>query len=281
MHLTILSDKIPTLTDAQFRHEFQVVHAEQTKSIAQSLGIIHEYVQGLALTTVNKPPLDRAALDPLKEGSPYQSFARLTWPSLEVMQGSFTTDGYRRSAGGHIFAQPFRIFLTEPVNTMAAQQSVEAVETSANEKIRVIIPIVRSGDVTEPGDDAEFEARWAEHALFVASIGVEYSRHRTIAVSQDSLVRIFDGTPFDHRLVVSRGGYDELVFPSHNAAEAFFRQYSSRLQSSYQRFMRLEGIMLFVYDSTVQVGTGDRGWRQVVAGTFVGIALRLKVWLAV
>jgi hypothetical protein len=52
MHLTILSRKLPTLTNSQFRHEFQVVHAEKTKSIAQNLGIIHQYEQGLALPTL-------------------------------------------------------------------------------------------------------------------------------------------------------------------------------------------------------------------------------------
>ncbi|KAL3464838.1 hypothetical protein BJX64DRAFT_286024 [Aspergillus heterothallicus] len=222
MHLTILSDKIPTLTDAQFRHEFRVVYAEQTKSIAQTLGIIHEYMQGLALTTANKSPLDQAILDWLEEGSAYRSFARLTWPSLEIMWGSLTTEGYHRSAGDHIFAQPVRIFLTELMDTMAAEETTKNVDHNANDIIRVIIPIICSGDVGELRDDLGFEARWDEHALFVRSTGVTYSCYRTIDVSHDSLVRIFEGTPYDHLLVVSRGGYEELVFPSHNAAKAFF-----------------------------------------------------------
>ncbi|KAJ5702864.1 hypothetical protein N7488_010412 [Penicillium malachiteum] len=107
MHLTILSDKLPHMTAADFTHEFRVVNASETRSVATNLGIILQYIQGLALSTLNKPGLSNL---PLEEGGQYQSFARLTWPSIEVMQGSFSTDDYRRSAGKHIFATPFRIF---------------------------------------------------------------------------------------------------------------------------------------------------------------------------
>lgn len=129
MQLTILYRKIPMLTDAQFRHEFRAVHAEQTKSIAQNLGIIHQYEQGLALPALGQSSLERTALLPLEEAPHYNAFARLTWPRLEVMQGSFTTEDYRQTAGKHIFAAPLKIFLTETLGTEGTRLMARDLET--------------------------------------------------------------------------------------------------------------------------------------------------------
>lgn len=52
MQFTIVSDKLPTLSEEQFAYEFRVVHARETRTMAINLGIIQKYVQGLALPTV-------------------------------------------------------------------------------------------------------------------------------------------------------------------------------------------------------------------------------------
>ncbi|KAL2820610.1 hypothetical protein BJX63DRAFT_427936 [Aspergillus granulosus] len=278
MHLTILSHKIATLTDAQFLHEFQVIHAEQTKAIAQNLGIIHEYEQGLALPILNQPGLDQTSLFPIKEAPNYQAFARLTWPSLEVMQGSFTTDDYRRSAGEHIFAQPFQIFLTEALGPHGTRDMAKVAGSIEDDTIRVIVPI-HSRLADEASDGFNFEEIWDEHASFFRSTGVAYTRHRSLQFSPDRLVRIFDQTQFDHRLVVSRGGYEEFAFGSRAAAEDFFRQYSQTLRDSYERLVDPLQLEVFVFGCVTRFAAEQRGWWQVGAGFLVGTALKMKVLL--
>ncbi|KAJ5993768.1 hypothetical protein N7451_009492 [Penicillium sp. IBT 35674x] len=275
MHLTILSRRIPALNEAQFRHEFRVVHAEQTISIAQNLGIIHQYEQGLALQTLKQSSLDRSALLPLEEAPKYDAFARLTWPRLEVMQGSFTTEDYRRTAGEHVFAEPFQIFLTEPLSTEATRQIAKD-SVSEEDIIRVIIPIQHSANGVV--SDTEFEERWNQHASFISSTGAAYTRHRSLDISPDQLARIFDQTQFDYRLVVARGGYEELLFHSRAPAEKFFKQYAKEMRDSYDRFVD-PALELFIYDHVMQFAAEQRGWWQVGVGLAVGTALRMKIFM--
>ncbi|CEL04586.1 hypothetical protein ASPCAL05714 [Aspergillus calidoustus] len=278
MQFTILSRKVPTLNDTQFRHEFQVVHAEQTKAIARNLGIIHEYEQGLALATLDQPELQQAALFPTRETPNYQAFARLTWPSLEVMEGSFTTEDYRRSAGEHIFAQPFWIFLTQPLGQDGARNLVKAAGSSEGDNIRVIIPI--QPRLADGGDNgSHFEEQWDEHASFVRSTGVAYTRHRSLQLPPDRLAQIFDQTQFDHRLVMIEGGYEEFAFGSRVAAEDFFKQYAQKLQNSYEQLLNTAQSEVFVFSCVTQFAAEQRGWWQLGAGLVVGTALRMKILL--
>ncbi|OOQ91058.1 hypothetical protein PEBR_02313 [Penicillium brasilianum] len=278
MHLTILSRKLPTLTNAQFRHEFQVVHSEQTTAIAQNMGIIHQYEQGLALSTLDQPRLEQSALSPMEEAPDYQAFARLTWPSLEVMQGSFSTEDYRRSAGEHIFAEPFRIFLTEPLGNGGIGQIAKDRGSSEGSTIRLIVPIQPS-PVDAADTETDFEKRWDEHATFIRSISGGYVRHRSLNVSSLRLEQIFDQTQFDPRIVVTRGGYEEFVFESRVAAEEFFKQHSQSIQDSYHRFVDTTQLEVFVFDCVTRFAADQRGWWQTGAGLVIGTTLRLKVLL--
>lgn len=278
MDLTILSRKIPTLTDAQFCHEFQVVHAEQTKTIARNLGIIHRYEQGLALEFLDQPRLQHAVLFNIRETPIYHSFARLSWPSLEVMQGSFTTDDYRRSAGEHIFAQPFQIFLTEPLGHDMARNIAKVAGRSEGDTIRVIVPI-QPHPIDGVDDGSRFEECWDEHASFVRSTGALYSRHRSLQLLPDRLARIFDQTQFDHRLVMTQGGYEEFVFRSPGAVEDFFMQHAQELRTSYEKLMNTAQPEVFVFNCVTQFAADQRGWWQVGAGLVVGTALRMKILL--
>jgi hypothetical protein len=266
------------LTNAQFCHEFRVVHAEQTNSIAQNLGIIHQYEQGLALPTLEQPSLERTAFFPLEEARNYDAFARLNWPRLEVMQGSFTTEDYRRTAGEHIFAAPFKIFLTEMMDAEGTRQMARDLG-SKEDIIRVIVPIQPLANGV--GKQANFEESWDEHAFFVQSTGAAYTRFRSLKVTPDRLVRIFDQTQFDHRLVVGQGGYEEFLFDSPAAAERFFRQFAEGIRKSYKRFVDLSMSQLFIYDHVMQFAAEQRGWSQVGAGMMVGTALRLKVFMGI
>lgn len=279
MHFTILSRKIPTLTDVQFRHEFEVVHAEQTKAIAQNLGIIHEYEQGLALETLDQTKMCEDVLGPIKESSNHQAFARLVWPSLEVMEGSFTTEDYRRSAGEHIFAQPFQIFLTQPLGHDGARGVTKTTGSIEGDNFRVIVPI-QPCHANRGGDDSHFEERWGDHASFIRSTGVAYTRHGSLQLSPDRLVQIFDQTQFDHQLVTVQGGYEEFAFGSRVAAEEFFKEYSQKLQASYERFLNPAQLEVFVFSCATRFAADQRGWWQTVAGLVVGTALRLKILLS-
>jgi hypothetical protein len=194
------------------------------------------------------------------------------------MQGSFTTEDYRRSAGEHIFAHPFRIFLTEPLGNIGIWQIAKDAGSSEGKTTRLLVPIQPS-----PVDTADFEIdfkkRWDEHETFIRSLGVAYARHRCLSVSSDRLQQIFDRTQFDPRIVVTRGGYEEFVFESRVASEAFFRKYAQRIQDSYQRFVDTTQSEVFVFDCVTQFAAEQRGWWQTGAGLVVGTALRLKVHL--
>ncbi|KAJ5732024.1 hypothetical protein N7493_003505 [Penicillium malachiteum] len=167
MHLTIFSDKLPHMTAADFTHKFRVVHASETRSVATNLGIILQYIQGLALPTLNKPGLSNL---PLKEGRQYQSFARLTWPSVEVIQGSFSTEDYRRSAGKHIFAAPFRIFLTEfikpPSSTTFNTEPLIASPTVEQDAYSIRLVVTVFPNSNSALSRAKFEEKWDRHAAW-------------------------------------------------------------------------------------------------------------------
>ncbi|KAJ6013972.1 hypothetical protein N7540_008563 [Penicillium herquei] len=265
------------MTAADFTHEFRMVHAAETRSVATNLGIILQYIQGLALPTLDKPGLSNL---PLEEGSQYQSFARLTWPSVEVMQGSFSTDDYRRSAGKHIFATPFRMLLTEcieppssinsdtgsPIASSTAQQDVYS--------IRLIITVFPNSVLSR----AKFEEEWGRHTAWTHSLNIQYTRYAVISLDRERIQRIFDQTPFDPLLVADAGGYDEFLFASHDEATAFLEKYSSQLRSSYKRFVDPIQSFAYAFDELEQFGSADRGLWQKTMGLLVGSLLRFKVY---
>lgn len=108
LQLTILSVKLPNQPDVEFDHEFRTVHVHATREIAESLGLITRYVQGVRLDTFSSK-------DSILAGSstPLKAFAQLTWPSTNVLQGTLHTSGYQNSAGKHIFAKTTHCFITE------------------------------------------------------------------------------------------------------------------------------------------------------------------------
>lgn len=268
MQLTILSDKLPTLSEEQFAHEFRVVHARETRTIATNLGIILQYVQGLALPTVGRPQLTNL---PLEEGQ-YQSFAQLTWPSLEVLQGSFSTEDYRQSAAKHLFASPFRLFLTERAEAMSSP----ATFTEAGEyTTRVVITVIPSDS-----DTTKFEDKWNQHAQWACTLGTVYTRYRVIPLDQTRIRKIFDGTPFDSHLVATAGGYDEFMFQSQEDAVQFLAEYGTQLRSSYLEFVNVDQSRAYAFDHVVQFGVSDRGKWQTIFGLLVGSALRIKVYFS-
>jgi hypothetical protein len=278
MQLSILSDKLPTLSEEQFAHEFRVVHARETRAIAVNLGIILKYVQGLALPTVGRPQLTNL---PLEEGQ-YQSFAQLTWPSLEVLQGSFSTEDYRQSAAKHHFASPFRIFLTERDETTICSNvnGCSATSTEAGKDATRLVITVIPGSLSD-SDITKFEEKWDRHAQWVCNLGISYARYRVIPLDQTRLRQIFDGTPFDSQLVTTAGGYDELIFQSQEDAVHFLAEYGAQLRSSYLEFVNIDQSRAYAFDHVVQFGAGDRGPWQTIFGILVGSALRIKVFFGV
>ena len=281
MQLTILGDKLPTLSDKQFTHEFRVVHAQETRTMAINLGILNKYVQGLALPTAGRPPLTNLPLEEGGEGGQYRSFAQLTWPSLEVLQGSFSTEDYRRGAAAHQFANPFRIFLTERDIYSNGNSSATSASRGKPDVTRLVITVLPA-DQPNINEMTKFDEKWTQHAQWASSLpGVSYARYRVISIDQTRIRKIFDGTPFDSQLVTTAGGYDEFMFESHQDAVQFLAEYSSKLRASYLGFVNIEKSRAYAFDDVVQFGPDDRGAWQNIFGLLVGSALRMKVFFGV
>jgi hypothetical protein len=191
------------------------------------------------------------------------------------MQGSFTTEGYRESAGKHIFAQPFQIFLTEPLGTNGARQALKNSRNEEGQTFRVIMPIQ-----PRSANEVDFEERWNEHADFIRSIVSGYTLHRSLNILHDRLKQIFDQTQFDHRLVVAQGGYEEFVFGSRGEAESFFGRHGKEIRDSYSHFVDPAQFKVFIFDSVTKFAVEQRGLWQIGMGLVVGTALRLKILLS-
>ena len=264
MELTILADKLPHMSVEQYEHEFRVVHANETKKMAHSLGILLQYVQGLVLTSAGQEKIRNPPIPEPQE--PLQSVARLTWPALEVMQGSFSTQGYRDSAGKHIFATVLKIFLTERLEPNM-------------EQIRKGNP-VRLLSFLVPADPLEsnFRRSWDNHAIFCRSICSNYQRNQVLRLEPERIVKIFNGTQFPEASVVRYGGYEEFVFEGNADAQAFFDRYGEQIGSSYEGFITKESFCVG-FDTVVQYDDTDRGYQQIITGTILGMILRAKLFL--
>lgn len=162
MQFTILSDKLLTLSEEQFAYEFRVVHARETRTVAINLGISQKYVRGLALPTAGRPQLTNL---PLEERGQYGSFAQLTWSSLEVLQGSFSTDDYRQGAAKHRFASPLRIFLTgcDITTSCSNINSPSAPLTEVGKDATRLVVTVIPGILSD-SDNTKFEEKCNRHA---------------------------------------------------------------------------------------------------------------------
>lgn len=266
MQLTILSEKLPSLSTEQFIHEFRVVHAEQTKTIARSLGIISQYVQGLALSLTGQESLRNQPMSGPQE--PIESFAQLSWPALEVMQGSFQTQGYKDSAGKHIFAQPRMIFLTN-------QLEPEVEHMNKNNTIRLVC-------VLNPLDplDSNFRKSWDKHASFCRTICANYQRNQVLKLDPEQINIIFFGTQFPKDAVMNYGGYEEFLFASIEDSQAFCKEHGEELGLSYSEFTTKDSYCVG-FDVTVQYDHVDRGYQQIIAGAIVGTILRFKVFFGI
>lgn len=261
MQLTILSEKLNSLSADQFIHEFRVTHATETRTMATSLGIITKYIQGLRLALAGKEPLQNL---PISEAdSSVHSFAQLTWPSLPVLQGALSTDGYRKSAGSHIFATSLKVYVTTKIDPRAGK------EVHTSDCVRVVVGI-------SPLSGSSFPSAWDEHAAFCHSICDLYQRHRVIPLDTTKLEQIFGHTQFTPNAVVTTGGYEDFVFRSRTEAQEFFDQHGSALRSSYDRFVSPTGSFCYAFDNILQYSPSDRGFIEIIVGFFVGTVLRFK-----
>ena len=279
MQLTILSSKLPNQSTPQFTHEFRIVHATETKKMAHSLGIISHYIQGLTLRSITAAGQETIRNQPLPtpKGEHIESFAQLTWPGgLEVMQGSFTTQGYKESAGKHIFAVPRIIYLTDRLEP-AAEPEVEERIKKAKGAVRLIVGLTP----LDP-NPSDFRKSWDKHASFCRAICPHYQRNQVLILSPERIVKIFADTQFPADTVVRVGGYEEFVFESHEAAEAFCERYGEELRESYDGFTTTTGESFCLgFDVVVQYDEVDRGYMQVIIGAVVGMMLRLKVFFGI
>ncbi|KAJ5372053.1 hypothetical protein N7517_004059 [Penicillium concentricum] len=260
MQLTILSEKLDSLTMDDFIHEFRVIHATETRTMAKTLGIITKYIQGVRLP--NKDPLLHL---PIPEADPFvHSFAQLSWPSVTVLQGALSTEGYRKSAGSHVFAIPLKVYVTEKLHPGTEE------EIQSPDSIRVVVGL-------SPLSTSSFPQKWSEHAAFCRSICDRYQRHQIIPLDAPKIEQIFGHTQFTPNAVVTSGGYEDFVFGTRTEAQAFFDQHGSAIRDSYDRFVDPKSSFCYAFDNVLQYSPSDRGFIETVVGFFIGIALRLKV----
>lgn len=233
--------------------------------MAKTLGIITKYTQGLRLVSTNKNQLRHL---PIPETNPsVHSFARLSWPSVAVLQGALSTDGYRKSAGSHIFGIPIQIYLTENLDT-GAENEIH----NNHDCIRVMVGL-------SPLSESSFQQAWREHAAFCRSICDGYQQHQVIPLSATKVEQIFGQTQFTPRTVVTSGGYENFVFRTWMEAQGFFDEHGDAIGASYERFVDQRRSYCYAFDNVVQYSPLDRGFSEIIVGFFVGIALRLKVIL--
>jgi alkanesulfonate monooxygenase SsuD/methylene tetrahydromethanopterin reductase-like flavin-dependent oxidoreductase (luciferase family) len=263
MQFTILSTKLEGNTVEEFLHEFRNVHAGATRAMAKQLGIISKYVQGVPLNYLGKEDIQNLPFSDLE--CKISSFAQLSWPSIAVLQGALSTEGYRKSAGSHVFATATKIYLTEQLNS-----DVEDVESA--DAVRVMIGL-------SPHLELNFQQAWDDHAAFCREICPTYQRHRSISLEPGRAEQIFDHTLFPPNLVELLGGYEDFVFETPKQAQEFFDKYSHDLSSSYAKFVDSEKSFAYALDNVIQYRPAERGPAEVVTGHIVSCALRLKLFL--
>ena len=286
MQLTILSSKLPNQSTPEYTHEFRVVHATETKKMAHSLGIISQYTQGLTLRSAmtSQETFFRNQPLPVPKGEPIESFAQLTWPGgLKVMQGSFTTQGYKESAGKHIFAVPRIIYLTDRLEPAPVAVVASRIK-NAKDAVRLIVGLTPQDNNANPSN---FRKSWDKHASFCRAICPHYQRNQVRPLTSEHIQKIFTDTQFPAGAVVHGvGGYEEFVFENHEAVEVFCERYGEELRESYAGFAATTGdggrSFCLAVDVVVQYDEeADRGYLQVIVGAVVGMMLRLKVYFGV
>ncbi|KAJ5490008.1 hypothetical protein N7453_010833 [Penicillium expansum] len=246
----------------EFIHEFRVVHTTETRTMAKTLGIITQYIQGLRLSSVNQDPLLHL---PIPEADPsVHSFAQLTWPSLAVLQGALSTEGYQKSAGSHVFGTPLKTYVTEKLDSGTKE------EPQSRDCIRVMVGL-------SPLSPSSFPQKWSEHAAFCRSICDRYQQHQVIPLDAPEIENIFGHTQFAPNTVVTSGGYEDFVFGTRAEAQVFFDQHGSALRASYDGFVDPKASLCYAFDHVLQFSPSNRGFTETAVGSFVGIALRLKV----
>lgn len=268
MQLTVFSQKLENQTDEQFEHEFRVVHAAETRKIASSLGLISRYVQGVSLQTTAKT-LTNASVFPDNTPRQPHSVAQLTWPSAEVLGASLHTQGYKDSAGKHVFATTSQVFMTERL------EPDRALDT-ANMATAVLLTIILI-----PADnqsDDEFRTKWDQHAAIVRDKIPSYQRNIALPLSPQKVESILHDTAFTPSLCVSRGGYEELVFPTLESAQSFLDKHAHELRESYRDFAG-EQSYLASFDHAIVYSEEDRTFKQMLTGALVSNILWAKTIL--
>lgn len=278
MQFTIISDKLADLSVDEFKNEFCTVHAEDTREVASSLGLISQYIQGLYLPSALDGAKDLTDLPLQEHDGPYQSLAQLTWPSITVLQGSLQSAGYRASAAAkHEFAAPKHIFLTERLEPDThLESSVLGRPGHVNGQRR---PVVLLAALT-PGPglrETEFKERWEKHADRMRAFAMaHYQRNVVIPVSKEQVDATLAETQFPAERCWEKGGYEELVFASIEDAQSFCDQHGKDLKTSYGDFCDMQRSWTAVFQYTERWGAADIGLKQRVVGTILGGILSAK-----
>ncbi|SNX83927.1 uncharacterized protein MEPE_02635 [Melanopsichium pennsylvanicum] len=263
MRLIIFSRNLADQSEEKFYHEFHNVHAEQTSTIAANTGILHQYIQGYAANVRKANP--KLSI-PLPIRAEVVSVALLTWPSIKVMRGLFSSSGYQKSAGAHHFADASVVCATENLEPEPA-----GVRTSSQVMLHLLLK--------PRGDSATFKSKWDSHADLVRSLPSRptlYQRHLSVPLTREQATKLYKGTQF----AVGEGnwidgGVEEFVFDSSVHMNTFLEAYSQKLDESYRNFVEVSASSAAIFDQTVVYGP-QRGLKQSIVGTAIGAALSIK-----
>ncbi|PRP74757.1 hypothetical protein PROFUN_06618 [Planoprotostelium fungivorum] len=263
MRLIIFSRNLTGQSEEKFYHEFHDVHAEQTSNIAANTGILHQYIQGYAANVRNANP---NLSTPLPVRAEIVSSALLTWPSIKVMRGLFSSSGYQKSAGAHHFAESDMVFATENLEPEPA-----GVRTSSQVMLHLLLKPC--------GDSATFKSKWDSHADLVRALPSRptlYQRHLSVPLTREQATQLYQGTQFavgeGDRI---DGGVEEFVFDSSAHMNTFLEAFSQKLKDSYCNFVDDSASFALVFEQTIVYGP-QRGLYQTIVGKAIGTALLIK-----
>lgn len=266
MQMTVLSVKLPGQTNEQFVHEFRSVHAQSTIDMANDLGIISRYVQGLDLECVAAAsPLVRM---PLPEAPAHlASYAQLTWPSIRTLSGALKSSGYKNSAGKHVFANTAHVYMTDLIDEDATASVPRLWPVNAAEESPILLFV--SVVPKEQMSDEEFRSAWNRHATKCRAMGVPYERHAVVNQTLQEAEKVLENTVFTASLCALRGGYEEFIFANYEAAQKFVDDHTEELKTSYASFTG-SGSFCASFDRKMPYGEIDRGLKQQVMQKILG-----------
>lgn len=228
--MCIAGERKRGFTDAQFIHEFTVVHAQITKASATKTPPLLNYRQILAVPKPSIHPIFSSSTTDHQSQhatTSWDSQAILEWSSIGDLSSVLKSEGYRANAGKHIFTEPPRLgsicqvagdLMLDPVSYQ--QQDQEQLH------FMVFIYIPRASKTKTNRDLLIPEPDLAHRLDTISRIAsqrtglMRYVINRDVGPSDPS--QLFDGTPFITCEWGAMGATEQYWFKDEETARDFF-----------------------------------------------------------